>query len=339
MNPRAVAAAGILTAGLTLAAGPADEPADGYVFDAMTAPQTVSYTGTVETTAIGDQHSDVAIYRIEHRAPDLTQRLYESPPKLRGDAVLSRGVEHYFLDAKRKRAVQTENDAQNDQIARDDNYLLLRANYRAIKAAAETFAGRPVRTIRLVNKYTNRPAMIVRIDERTKLVLDKQQFSSSGDLVSETRFQEIRFSNDVSAKDFDLPKGYAIVRGSTIATPSKNVAGVVRSAGFPVEAPHFLPDGFSPVEGHVVAIGGVRTLHVMYSDGIRTVSLFENAGSAAVDMAPMHPQSTSVAGRPAQYAQRGDDNVLAWSDGRLHCALVGDLSVPEMQRIAGSIQR
>ena len=82
----------------------------------------------------------------------------------------------------------------------------------------------------------------------------------------------------------------------------------------------------------------MRTLHVMYSDGIRTVSLFENAGPATVDMAPMHPQNVNVAGRQAQYAQRGDDNVLTWSDGRLHCALVGDLSVTEMQRIAGSIQ-
>src|SRR5581483_9440267 len=93
-----------------------------------------------------------------------------------------------------------------DQIARDDNYLLLRANYRAEKGTVETFLGRPVRTIRLINKYTNRPSMLERIDERSKLVLDKQQFSSGGELASETRFEEVRFPSDWRPKISISPK-------------------------------------------------------------------------------------------------------------------------------------
>ncbi|HKU82000.1 MAG TPA: DUF4367 domain-containing protein [Candidatus Tumulicola sp.] len=332
------AGAAAIAASLALAsAAPGDEPADGFVYDAMTAPATVSYSGTVESVDIGDQHSEASVYRIVHRAPDLTQRTYVSPPKLRGDSVLSRGDESYFIDVRRHRVVQSENDASNDQIARDDNYLLLRANYRAVKGAAETFDGRQTRAVTLVNKFTNRPVMLVRIDEGTKLVLDKQRFAPDGSMASETRFQDVQFSNDLPETDFSLPKEYAVVRGEKIGEPSKDVAQVVHSAGFPAAAPRFLPDGFSPLEGHVIAIRGVRTLHVLYSDGIRTVSLFENPGASSLDLERLHPQAVKIGDRDAQYAERGTTTLLAWNDGTLHCALVGELPVDELERIAGSV--
>lgn len=335
-----VAGAAAIVASLSLAsAAPAvEEPADGLVFDAMTAPSTVSYAGTVEVVNIGNQQSDASVYRIEHRAPNLTQRVYVSPPKLRGDIVVSRGEESYFVDVGRHRVVQTENDASSDQIARDDNYLLLRANYRAIKRSTEGLGGRRVRTIALVNKYTGGVTMLVRIDEATKLVLDKQQFAPDGSLVSEMRFQDVRYTADLPDADFSIPKEFELVRGPKFGEPSKNVAQVVRSAKFAARGPKFLPDGFSPVEGHMIDVKGVSTLHLLYSDGIRTVSLFENAGPSGLDLTDLHPQSASIEGRDdAQFAQRGPTTLLTWKDGSLHCALVGELGIDELQHIAASV--
>src|SRR6185437_15266881 len=61
------AGAAAVAASLTLAsAAPGSEPADGFVYDAMTAPATVSYSGTVESVDIGDQHSEAVVYRIVH---------------------------------------------------------------------------------------------------------------------------------------------------------------------------------------------------------------------------------------------------------------------------------
>lgn len=331
------AGAAVAAASLTLAsAATPGEPADGLVFDAMTAPATVSYSGTVEAIDIGN-HSEASVYRIEHRAPDLTQRYYLSPPRLHGDSVVSRGDTSYFVDPGRHRAVETENDSSNDQIARDDNYLLLRANYRAVRRSADAFDGRTVRDVALVNKYTNRVAMLVRIDEQTKLVLDKQQFAPDGSLVSEMRFQEVRYAPNPPTGDFALPKGLTVVHGPTFATPSKDVPAAVRAAGFTAAAPKFLPHGFSPIEASVVPIKGVRTLHVLYSDGIRTVSLFENDGTSAADLTALHPQPTQIAGRDAEYAERGPTTLLAWNYDNLHCALVGELPVAELQRIAASV--
>jgi negative regulator of sigma E activity len=334
----AAAAAGVAAIAATLSlasAGSSGEPADGLVFDAISAPVSVSYQGTVEVVRMGN-HPQASVYRIEHRAPNLTERVYVSPPSLHGDSMVYRGPECFAVDLRRHRVVQSQNQATDDQIARDGNYLLLRANYRAVKRAPETFDGRAVVPVSLINKYTSRTIVLLRIDATTKLVLDKQQFSSDGSLASEMRFDDVRYAKTLPDADFTVPKQFAVVRGVSVGEPSSDVAAVVRGAGFAARSPKFLPDGFSPVEGHMIVVKRVPTLHLLYSDGIRTVSLFEDT-SADLDLANLNPQPTTVGGRQAFYAEQGPTTLLTWTDGTLHYTLVGDLQLDEIQKIAASI--
>ena len=157
--------------------------------------------------------------------------------------------------------------------------------------------------------------MLVRIDEATKIVLDKEEFAPDGSLVSEVRFDEIRFVRAVPPSHFALPKQYARVHGPAFGEPSEDLDRVVRGAGFAAREPRSLPDGFSPVEGNLVELRGVVTVHFLYSDGIRTVSLFENVKSSTLDMTRFQPQTLQVDGRDAQYAEDGSTALLAWSDG------------------------
>lgn len=338
---RAKIAAGIAVVATSLSlasAAPGDEPADGWVFDAMVAPQSVSYVGSVQAVSIANDGSQAYVYRIEHRAPNLTLRTYLSPPRLRGDEIVTRGQQSSFVDVRHRRVQASDNAAADDQIARDDNYLLMRANYRAVKRSAESFDGRQVRDVALINKYTNRVTMFVRIDEQTKLVLDKQQFASDGSMIDEMRFEDVRVNSVVPDADFSVPHDFAVVPGPSFGVPSKDVSEVVRSAGFSARVPTFLPDGFSPVDGHVIAVKRIPTLHVLFSDGIRTVSLFESSGSADLDLRPMHPRTVSVSGHDARYAEQGPTALLAWADGSLHFALLGDLRLEELKRIAASLE-
>jgi negative regulator of sigma E activity len=137
--------------------------------------------------------------------------------------------------------------------------------------------------------------------------------------------------------DFAVPRDYANENGPTFATPSDDPHAVTASAGFAAREPKFLPDGFSPVEGSIVTMRGVRTLHVLYSDGLRTVSLFENDAASAINMNGLHRQVTTIGGGPADYAESGPMTLLAWRDRSLHYALVGELEITELKRIAVSI--
>ncbi len=203
--------------------------------------------------------------------------------------------------------------------------------------AGEDINGRQTIDVALTNRYSGRLTMLVRIDQRSKLVLDKQEFAPDGALVSEMRFEEVQYPNALPQSDFALPKEYAMVQGPTFGEPSMSPDRVVRSAGFATREPKMLPEGFSPVEGNMLTFKGVRTLHVLYSDGLRTLSLFENPDTSALKMTRLRPEPTTVGGREAQYAQDGSMTLLTWTDESLRYALVGEFPLAELQRIASSL--
>jgi negative regulator of sigma E activity len=313
--------------------------ADAMLLAAAAPPAGLSYTGTVQVVRIGDRSAEAAVYRIEHRPPDLTRRVYESPASLAGDSVVSNGNVSFAIDAHRHRIVETRNDAAGDSIALDANFAILRDNYRIVGKGIEVFDGRRTDDVMLVSKRTGRPAMFVRIDHSSKIVLDKQEFGPSGALVSELRFDTIRYGADLPSTDFALPKRYELVRGPVFAAPSERLDRVVQRAGFSVREPRALPEGFAVVEGSVVEMRGIRTVHLLYSDGIHTISLFESAAASTLDASGLSPRTVSVAGHSAQYAEDATTALLAWSDGTLYYTLVGDLGLVDLPEIAAQIER
>jgi negative regulator of sigma E activity len=179
--------------------------------------------------------------------------------------------------------------------------------------------------------------MLLRIDAATTLVLDKQLFGADGSLIEETRFTRVDFTKTPPAADFAVPQNMPAVNGPSRTKPSENVKAVVANAGFHASVPRVLPDGFSPVEGTVATIKGIRSLHVLFSDGLRTISLFENAQSSAIDLGRYHAQSATIGTTTGQYAEAGPDILLTWSKNGTHYTLVGSLPLDELERIAASM--
>ena len=338
---RAVSAGTPPQAGVRVAAVPAP-PSEAEAMedlrDAIAAPDKESYVGRVQTVEYGSSHSDASVYRIEHRAPILTRRWYLAPQSLYGDQIISRGDTTYNIDTRHKKIIISRDDAIDDQVAIDDNFALLKKNYRAVPAPNETMAGRPVEAIVLVNRYTGQTVMRIWIDAGTRLVVQKERYAANGAVTYSTRFEQIRFTNDIPREVFDVPQsGYDRTQGPGHGLPSNDLQAVVRAAGFQAKGPKYLPEGFVPVAGDVSDIKAVRTVHLLYSDGIRTVSLFENAGGATVDMSKYSAHSTKVENDDAQYVETGSTTLLAWGHDALHYTLVGELSRDELVRIAASV--
>ncbi|HEX3368088.1 MAG TPA: hypothetical protein VHS56_00805 [Candidatus Cybelea sp.] len=321
-------------------AGTAQTPAAApfaLLSDVLLAPSKISYTGIVESVRIGSHGSVASVYRIEHRAPDMTRKLYSAPAELFGDSEITKGNLEFSIDAKHRRIVETKNAATlEDRRSIGDNEALIRANYRPVRVGTESFGGRPVVDALLVNKYTHRTTMFARIDRETKIVLDRQEFGPHGALVSEIRLERVRYGA-VPAADFSLPKGYAVVGGPKLQEVSSNPDRLIHDAGFAARKPGGLPEGFAPLSGDLVDMHGARTVQLLYSDGLRTVSLFESATAVAPNMAPFHPQSVTLGGRTGQYGEDGSMDLLAWSDGKLYYTLVGELGMTELANIAGTI--
>jgi negative regulator of sigma E activity len=308
--------------------------------DAIYAPNSVSYVGEVQMLRIGPNKSEAAVFRIEHKAPDLTRRWYLAPEDLYGDSIISRGDDTFSIDVKRAHIVVTHDDPIDDQVAADDNLNLLSQNYQAIYAPESgTVAGHRVDTIVLDNKYTGLMTMRVYVDSHTKLVLEKELYAPNGSLVSQTRFEAVRYTNAIPEALFEVPKDLPMVQGASHDVPSADLATVMRTAGFDARGPTYLPEGFTPVGGEVTTVKGVRSLHLVYSDGLRTVSLFENKNDAAIDLSRYKANETRILDAPAKYVEDGPTTLLAWSDEGIHYALVGDMTLTELEQIGASVGR
>lgn len=327
----------LLAALLTGATATPSPSAADLLRDAMTAPTRISYVGEVQVLRIGSRRSVATIYRVEHRAPDMTRRWYLAPQDLYGDSIITRGSTTYSVDVKREQVVVSQGEDADQEIAARGNLAILLANYDVVFAPDETLDGRSTRVVLLNNKYTGQTMLRLHIDRATHLVLERQEYSSDGSPIAQTRIEEIRYTNAIPAALFQIPAGLHPIVGAARGAESTDVARVISSAGFSALVPKYLPEGFSPIAGDVVAIKGVPTLHLIYSDGIRTVSLFQNEKDAAVDLSHYHAIATTVADHPARYVEEGPTTLLAWADGNRHFALVGDLNLAELEKIGASV--
>lgn len=335
---RRLAAVAVLALLATAAAprGGAVTPAQ-LLRDAFDAPKNVSYEGQVQIMEIGESHSVVSVYRVSHLAPDLTRRWYLAPQSVYGDSVIARGAHTYNIDVRHSRTIVDNNGALDDQVALNDNYGLMIKNYRVVVAPDDNIAGRTTHTLLLVNKHTGETTMRVCIDATSHLVLERDTYAPDGSLASQVRFEQLNYVPSIPRAVFALPSGFKQVNGIQHKAPSNDIPSLVKSAGFNAKSPKYLPDGFLPVTGDVSVVNGVRTLHLLYSDGIRTVSLFQNARGAAVDMSRYSPRDISIENHRARYVEQGPITLLAWQEAGLHFALVGELSRTELVKIAASV--
>lgn len=332
-----IAVVAALTSAATFAPAQAQD-ATRLLRNAVMAYSKYSYVGQVQNVDFGTAHADAVLFRIEHRAPDLTRRWYLAPESLYGDSIISKGDTSYDVDTHHKRVIVVRDDALADQVAEDDNFGLLLHNYRAVMGPEENVAGRRAYTVLLINKYTGANVLRIWLDAETNLVLQKERYSASGSVAHQMRFENIRYEANIPSDLFNVPTaGYTRVIGPSHGLPSNDLQAVVRNAGFEALGPKYLPEGFLPIAGDLSEVKGVRMLHLLYSDGLRTVSLFENAKGAAVDLSHYPVHQTNVRSHDAQYVMDGHTTLLAWSEGNLHLALVGELSHPEMTRIASSV--
>lgn len=337
-NPLIFALCAILACLATASAAQGNPRPEQLLRAAVNAPNHVSFVGQVQTISYGQSRSEAEVYRIEHDAPEATRRWYIAPQSLYGDSMVSRGSTIYDIDVKHNRVIVSKDDAIDDQVTLDDNFGLLLHNYRAVMGPNDSVAGRVALTVLLVNKYTGQSALRIWIDAEKNLVLQKEQYAGNGAITSSMRFEAVRFVADLPDQVFQVPNaGYERVKGANHGIPSNDLAGVVRTAGFPARFPRTIPHGFVPVTGDVTEIRGVRSLHLLYSDGVRTISLFENAKGAAVDLNHFRPHDVSFQSHNGQVVEDGPTTLLAWAESGLHFALVGDLSPNELTKIAASV--
>jgi outer membrane lipoprotein-sorting protein len=305
---------------------------------AAAAPKHVSFVGQMSSIRSGTTRATAVVSKIEHRAPDETRRTYLAPQVLYGQFVISRGAMSWNVDPTMKRVVVSENRAAVDPVAVVDDIALLDSNYRAVRSTSDDVANRKTDVVDLVSRYTGERAMRLWLDTQTHVVLAKEAYHSDGSLAWRTRFDDIRYTEGIPEAIFaaSVPAGYQRVRGRSYKEPEM-APGAIPDAGFTPITPKYLPEGFSLVGSEVATVKSVRNLHLIYSDGVRTLSLFENATNRVADFGVLKPQTTTFENHDAKYVRDGPTLLLAWREKGLAFTLVGDLDLRELVRIGISV--
>ena len=339
LGPVVALAASLIAGSAQHSAAAAVDPGTQLLRQAMDAPRAVSYVGQLETVRFSSNRANATIVRIWHLAPSMTRRWYLAPEALYNDYIITRGSSSYQFDTKRSEVKISHNPVLDDQVAAEDSLNRVLTNYRASVARGEIIAGRQTTSLILVNKYTGERVMRLWLDTQTHLVLKKEEYHGNGAVASETRFEELRYTSAIPVAMFstETPSGFIQVAGRDYAMPSADIDRVIHAAGFTPIKPTNLPQGFALISGDATTVNGVRTLHLTYSDGLRTLSLFENATGAAADFGAFRPQMVQFEGHDAQYVEDGPTTLLTWKEHGLYFALVGDLLRTELVEIAKSV--
>jgi outer membrane lipoprotein-sorting protein len=323
----------------TLEPGRDDPRATALLRAAMDAGRTTSYVAQVQTIRFGPSGTVATITKEEHLAPDETHKLYIAPENVYGDSVVIHGTQTYSYDTKHRRVVVSTAPSYDPQTASNSNLGLLLANYRPVIGNPEIVAGRPAIPCSLLNRYTGERVMQLWIDAETRLILQKETYHANGTIGSRVQFENIRYTKALPAALFatPIPAGYQVVRATPAGSAPTDIDHVLKEAGFAPAGPRYLPDGFTIMSADVTTVKGVRTLQLLYSDGVRSLSLFENAQSAAADFGHLRPMTTKIENRDALYVNDGPTTLLSWKDRGLAFALVGDLDLKELKAIAASV--
>jgi negative regulator of sigma E activity len=318
---------------------PVSTDSNALVREALDAPRRISYVGQLQTIRWGTRTANATIQRVEHLAPSSTRRTFLAPEALYGEYDITLGTTTTKIDPKQHRAMISENPSSDNAITLNTNIALLSANYRAVPGPVENVAGRPATTVSLVNRYTGERMMRLWIDNATKVVLAKEAYRQDGSLAWRSRFDEIRFTDEIPNGVFStaIPQGFQEVEGRRFADMSDDFQRTFDEAGFKAASPKYLPDGFHMIGAENSSFRGLRNLHLLYSDGIRTLSLFENNADSEPDFGDMKPSVTHFEGHDAEYVKDGPTTLLTWREHGLAFALIGDLDLRSLTAIAVSV--
>jgi outer membrane lipoprotein-sorting protein len=314
--------------GMLAVAGEASARPAGFLRAALEADQRLSYTGVrVVRAASGAQEREQRV-RVWHLAPDRTRIEYLSPTS--GNLLLEAGGARWFYSRERDRWRSIEWRSTRSQVE-----LLLR-NYRVRREGESTVAGRRVIQLVIEPRYSGNPSKRIWIDPTCRMALKEEVRDHQGRLIAASAFEQFELVRDLPATLFQPPAatGPAVEAGGSLP--------------FAPLRPGYLPPGYREVRVSALKRGPGEGVHLRYTDGLGTISLFqfrrsgpqEGEGGAAAPPRRLRPEADGPlpGERPRGRPDTRDDRPRIQREvGGLHCRVMGDVAPEELRKLLDSL--
>jgi sigma-E factor negative regulatory protein RseB len=316
----AVAAGGVLTASLAGAAfaevsEPASDPrAVQLLAGAADAGRTTSYVGTQVVMLWSDDSQRSATVQVSHRAG--TGSLIEVEPTATSPA---------------HRAFEPDDVASAATAGLSAQVLALVAqNFVVTLAGRGEVIGRATDVV-AVDRADGTAAQRLWIDQDTRLVLRRKFYDSAGALVRQTAFVALQPTTP-DFTDVQLPQ-------TVLAADRSTQAGSADVSAFGADGWRLpsAPAGMVVLANRVEGSGDDEVLHVTYSDGLGTLSLFEQRGR--LDPSGLDDwDRDEIAGVPV-YVSQGYPRRVVWDGGDRVYTVVAECHDPAVEHVVRSLPR
>jgi len=285
---------------------------DDALARAVAAPQKVSYKGTkIVQMVLAGRPTEVRA-KVFHRKPDRTRTVCIAPPSVAGMVVLDIGEDRWQYSPTRRRWEKTRHSH------RDEHLALTRQNYRAQSLLEGTVAGRPAAAISLTPRTPGDPSKVIWVDKKFDLILSSESRSASRQVTS--RFVEIEFNPP------HLPD--SLFRPPQVMAQSSEQP--FKRPPFTVVIPGYVPKGYVLAETSVLRVGSSCAVHLKYTNGVNTISVFERVEARSADTPPNRIQKPKNSPGP---------EMVKWQSRGLEFMVMGDVSRSELNKIAESARK
>lgn len=203
---------------------------------------------------------------------------------------------------------------------------LVRRNYVVVLDGTDDVLGRAVDVV-LISTRSGRPVQRLWIDRSSALPLRRAFYDDRSRLVRQTAF--VSLSERVPS--------FATLQQATVpmrrSTGSVDVAGL-RAAGWEVPA---APDGMVAYDAVVSGSGPAGVLHLSYTDGIDTLSLFEQRGR--LDASELRGWRREDVGGIRAWVNAGYPRRVVWSSGGRVYTVVTECDESSVEHVVRSLPR
>ena len=187
-----------------------------------------------------------------------------------------------------------------------------------------TVAGRPTREIDATDRHHGKVRERLYLDESTSLLLRREQLDTRGRTVHAVGFTSIGGPAGTLVGALPTEAPHAPAR-STSRQPH-----VLHDVAAPFRAPRAAGDRFQLVGRYDEAHG---TLHLFYSDGLFSVSVFEQKGALDPTGLPAGAQPRSVQGRDVRQYRTPGGIVMVWQSDDVVYTTVSDAPVDQIDHV------
>ncbi|UCD84284.1 MAG: outer membrane lipoprotein-sorting protein [Deltaproteobacteria bacterium] len=217
----------------------------------------------------------------------------------------------------------------------NENIKLVQKNYYVKVGEKQNLVNRSTFVITLQPRVANRPKHWIWVDKDSGVPLKTEVYSTKGQLAMVSTYSKIDFAPNLTGEDFKLqiPKKESVREMEEKA--NLELASAEKLFGEKVMLPNYLPSGFILRDIALSFIGGKRRLQLLYSDGLSSVSVFQETGRSLPGKGIAFQKGVKRT-EPLSYS-RGLNNIMGFPIGNRQIMLVGDISEEEIAKIAQSL--